>query len=149
VDFRQFWMEKWTEVPFLSFSIPHVPAIIKIKIQRAKNTVCKPHGCVGYLTLKNIRFLFERYWREKWFISSHSLTFSLFKIIIKFVEFTITLQNSSNFFFFLLKHMFRTWKFIQILNSSLKFFLLNWVFVFAKEYYFACFSLASWHRLLK
>jgi len=51
VDFRQFWMEKWTGVPFLFFFIPKVLPIIKIKTQRAKNKVCKSQGTILYLTL--------------------------------------------------------------------------------------------------
>jgi hypothetical protein len=53
-DFRQFWMEKWTEVQFSSFSIPQVPHMIKIKTQGAKNKVCKPQGAILHLTLKSM-----------------------------------------------------------------------------------------------
>jgi hypothetical protein len=51
VDFRQFWMEKWTEVSFPSFPIPQVPSMIKIEIHKAKNKVCKSRGTILYLTL--------------------------------------------------------------------------------------------------
>jgi len=50
VDFRQFWMEKWTEVQFSSFSIPQAPHMIKIKTQGAKNKVCKPQEASRHLT---------------------------------------------------------------------------------------------------
>jgi hypothetical protein len=39
VDFRQFWIKKWAEVSFLSFSIPEASSMIKIKTQEAKNKV--------------------------------------------------------------------------------------------------------------
>jgi hypothetical protein len=58
VDFRQFWMEKWTGVPFLFFFIPKVLPIIKIKTQRAKNKVCKPRGASRYLTFFFSFYLF-------------------------------------------------------------------------------------------
>jgi hypothetical protein len=51
VDFRQFWIEKWTEVPFSYFSISQVLLMIKIKTQEAKNKVCKLQEAILYLIL--------------------------------------------------------------------------------------------------
>jgi hypothetical protein len=47
-------MEKWTEVPFLSFHIPQVPPMIKSKTHEAKNKVYKTHGAIMHLTLCNL-----------------------------------------------------------------------------------------------
>jgi hypothetical protein len=53
VKIHQFWMEKLTKVSSPSFRIAHVPRIKKMKTERAKNKVFKPHGYVRYLTQCN------------------------------------------------------------------------------------------------
>jgi hypothetical protein len=45
------------DIQFSSFSILHVPPMIKMKTQKAKNKVFKPRYCVGYLTLNVILIL--------------------------------------------------------------------------------------------
>jgi hypothetical protein len=51
VEIRQFWTEKWTEIPFQSFPITQVPLKKKMKTKRTKNEVFKLQECVRYLTL--------------------------------------------------------------------------------------------------
>jgi hypothetical protein len=47
-------MENWTEVPFPSFPIPHVPNLLKNKTEGTKNKGRKIHECISYLTLNFI-----------------------------------------------------------------------------------------------
>jgi hypothetical protein len=49
VKIRQFWTEKLTEVPSLSFSI--TTCMKKMKTESVKNEVFKSQGCVRYLIL--------------------------------------------------------------------------------------------------
>jgi hypothetical protein len=49
---HQFWKEKLTKLPFLSFPISHVPPMKKkMKTKGTKNKVFKPQGTKTYLTL--------------------------------------------------------------------------------------------------